>query len=191
MRLYAFGYGRQRYEKSWDLSQLSDPHELARLHLLLAANNLLSGNTRSLLEQSEREDEDITEKLYADYKELREQAPSDAWRSEPVASGEDAIRHAQKILDRVLFVAFAEDQALLPRATLRRAFEARNPFAPQPVWESFKGLFRQIDKGYKDPADSHLSIPAYNGGLFAEDTELDALIVPDFICEGFPQTRRL
>jgi hypothetical protein len=69
LRLYAFGYGRQRYE-TWELSRLNEPYELARLHLLLAAENLLSGDTRSLLEQSEREDEDITEKLYADYKSL-------------------------------------------------------------------------------------------------------------------------
>lgn len=184
LRLYAFGYGRQRYE-SWELRQLNEPKELARLHLLLAAENLLSGKTRSLLEQSEREDEDITEKLYTKYKELRERLIEALGDQNKLASGEDAIRHAQKILDRVLFVAFAEDQELLPRDTLLRAFEARNPFAPAPIWGNFKGLFRQIDKGYRDPVDGRLSIPAYNGGLFAEDTELDALIVPDLICEGF------
>ncbi|MGB6949123.1 MAG: hypothetical protein WBD84_07985, partial [Methyloceanibacter sp.] len=145
LRLYAFGYGRQRYE-SWDLNRASEPRELARIHLLLAADNLLSGKTRSLLQQSEREDEDITDKLYADYKELRERLIQ-TLGDQHLTSGEGAIRHAQKILDRVLFIAFAEDQGLLPRETLRRVFEARNPFAPQPVWENFKGLFRQIDKG--------------------------------------------
>jgi hypothetical protein len=83
----------------------------------------------------------------------------------------------------VLFVAFAEDQELLPRNTER--VRSCNPFAPQAIWENFKGLFRQIDKGYKDPTETRLSIPAYNGGLFAEDVELDALFVPDSICEGF------
>ncbi len=183
MRLYAFGYGRQRYE-SWDLRRLNEISELARFHRLLAADNLLSGRTRSLLAESDREDENITEKLYAEYKEIRETLVQTVANQSELSKRDRAVGHAQKILDRVLFVAFAEDQGLLPRETLRRAFEAQNQFAPQPVWENFKGLFRQIDKGYADPSPA-FSIPAYNGGLFAEDAELDALNVPDAICEGF------
>ena len=57
------------------------------------------------------------------------------------------IEHAQTILDRVLFVAFAEDRELLPAHTLAQAFDQRNPFSPQPIWENFKGLFRFIDQG--------------------------------------------
>ena len=183
LRLYAFGYGRQRYE-TFDLSRLSEPRELGRLHMLLAAENLLSDKTQSLLEQSEREDENITEKLYADYKGLRERLIQTISDRNPSANSEEAIGYAQKILDRVLFVAFAEDQGLLPREMLRRAFEARNDFSPLPVWENFKGLFRQIDKGFKDPLGK-FSVPAYNGGLFAEDAALDALEIPDSLCEGF------
>ena len=63
---YAFGYGRQRYE-SWDLSRLSDPHELARLHLLLAANNLFSGDTVLCSSKRTRRRGHYRE-LYADYR---------------------------------------------------------------------------------------------------------------------------
>ncbi len=119
LRLYAFGYGRDVYE-SWRLEQLDDPTELARFHMLLSADNLVNGETQRLLQASEREDKDITDKLYDDYRKLRTnliQTIADQNRS---ISGEEAIGHAQRILDRILFVAFAEDQALLPRGTLKR-----------------------------------------------------------------------
>jgi len=35
--------------------------------------------------------------------------------------------HLQIILDRILFIAFAEDKNLLPDNTLRQAFEMQNP----------------------------------------------------------------
>ncbi|WP_419594366.1 hypothetical protein [Thiolapillus sp.] len=47
------------------------------------------------------------------------------------------------------------------------------------MYENFKGLFKAIDQGNK-----HLGIPAYNGGLFAPDEALDALVVSDAVCES-------
>lgn len=169
LRLYAFGYGRNEYEV-WKLERLNDPDELARFHLLLSADNLLSGKTHELLKESAREDREITDSLYEDYKKLRANLIQTISDQNTSIAGEDAISHAQKILDRVLFIAFAEDTDLLPRNTLQRAFEARNEFNPQPVWKNFKGLFRQIDRGYKHPEGPALSIPAYNGGLFLPKT---------------------
>ena len=94
-------------------------------------------------------------------------------------------RHAvlaatQKILDRVLFTAFCEDRGLLPEAVLRRAYEHQDPFNPRPVWENFRGLFRSINAG-----NQTLQIPAYNGGLFADDPLIDRLSVPDGVCACF------
>ena len=92
----------------------------------------------------------------------------------------DAIALAQKILDRVLFVAFAEDTGLLPNNTLANAFTARDAYNPRPVWENFMGLFRAIDLGSEE-----LKIPRYNGGLFRPDEAINALKLPDDVCEGF------
>jgi hypothetical protein len=41
-------------------------------------------------------------------------------------------------------------------------------------------LFTAIDKG-----NARLKIPAYNGGLFAPDGQLDALTIGDALCEAF------
>jgi type I restriction-modification system DNA methylase subunit len=92
----------------------------------------------------------------------------------------NAIEHAQTILDRVLFIAFAEDNGLLPEETIRKALAQQNQFAPIALWEIFKGLFDAIDTG-NTPA----GIPAYNGGLFAPDAVLNSFHVPDELCREF------
>ncbi len=110
---------------------------------------------------------------------------SNASRSSAPRSSLPAPRllYTQKLLDRVLFVAFAEDRGLLPAETLRRAFAHRDPYNPRTQWETFKGLFQAIDGG-----SGALGIPGYNGGLFARDPGLDRLQVPD---EVFAEFKRL
>ncbi|MFC2952288.1 Eco57I restriction-modification methylase domain-containing protein [Marinicaulis aureus] len=179
LRLYGFGEGTVAYE-TFRLDRLTEPEEYARFMLLLGAENLLSGRTLELLKESRREDKDITDKLYKDYKSLRLKLLSAVQKANEDISPLDAIALAQKILDRVLFIAFAEDTSLLPRNTLATAFTARDPYNPRPVWENFKGLFRAIDLG-----SNELSIQQYNGGLFRQDNAIDSLELPDSICEGF------
>ncbi|MFH1495076.1 MAG: N-6 DNA methylase [Pseudomonadota bacterium] len=179
IRLYAVGHTRQIYER-FEILELADSDAAyRRFQLLLSADNLLSGNTIRLLQESAQAEKEITAKLYADYK---------TWRINLLISliqssgkpAEDLIEPVQKLLDRVLFVAFAEDRGLLPAKTLSQAFSHRDLYNPRPIWENFLGLFRAIDKG-----NQQLGIPAYNGGLFALDNVLDALPVSDKSCQMF------
>lgn len=179
IRLYAVGYGRKEYE-SFDLSDLRKPEHYTRFTLLLSAQNLLGGKTLSLLKESERAEKDITDQLYADYKILRRRLIDTIAKENPEKDPLDVIRYTQTILDRILFVAFAEDKGLLPDKTLEKAFETQNPFNPQPIWENFTGLFQAINKG-----NAALNIPGYNGGLFADDTDLNNLNISNELCEGF------
>lgn len=179
LRFYGFGEGTSAYEV-FRLDQLTDPEEYARFMLLLSAENLLSDRTSELLKESRREDKDITDNLYQDYKALRSKLLSAVRQADAKIAPLDAIAIAQKILDRVLFIAFSEDTGLLPDNTLESAFVARDPYNPRPVWDNFKGLFRAIDEG-----SSELKIPRYNGGLFRDDSAINDLSIPDDICEGF------
>lgn len=179
IRLYGFGEGTQTYEH-FDLAKLTDPVEYARLVLLLGADQLLTGRTQALLEESRKEDKDITNALYADYKTLRGNLIEAVRDNAPDIDPLETIAIGQKILDRVLFTAFAEDTGLLPNDILLKAYEHADPFNPKPVWDNFKGLFQSIDKGNKA-----LDVPPYNGGLFAADPAIDALELPDEVCEGF------
>lgn len=179
IRLYAYSEGRQFHE-AFDLAKLTDPAEYHRFMLLLAADNLLGGRTLELLAESRREDRDITARLYDDYRNLRSDLIGAVQTALPEGDPLEAIRLGQTILDRVLFIAFAEDNGLLPDNSLLSAFSHRDPYNPKPVWQNFCGLFQAIDRG-----NDELKIPRYNGGLFHPNPVIDALAIPDSICEGF------
>lgn len=179
IRLYSYAEGRQ-FHDSFDLAKLHDPAEYQRFMLLLSADNLLSGQTLAILEESRKEDRDITARLYADYRTLRSDLIGAVQTALPDGDPLESIRLGQTILDRVLFIAFAEDNGLLPDDSLLDAFQHNDPYHPKPVWQTFLGLFNAIDRG-----NDQLKIPRYNGGLFQPNATIDALAVPDHICEGF------
>ena len=179
IRLYATLHTRQVYER-FDILEMVDSDEAyQRFRLLLGADNLLTGKTAKLLAESAQEEKEITQSLYSDYKTWRIKLLIALMQSTS-RPAEDLIEPVQKLLDRVLFVAFAEDRCLLPERTLTQAFAHRDPYNPRPIWENFLGLFRAIDKG-----NPQLGIPAYNGGLFATDDVLDKLPVSDDSCRMF------
>ncbi len=62
---------------------------------------------------------------------------------------DNAIRIAQKLIDRIIFVAFCEDRKLLPENAIRDAWEKVAPFdrVTNPKWQNFLALFDSIDKG--------------------------------------------
>ncbi|MGI8982762.1 MAG: Eco57I restriction-modification methylase domain-containing protein [Pirellulaceae bacterium] len=95
-----------------------------------------------------------------------------------------AIRIAQKLLDRIIFIAFCEDRELLPENLLRDTEQDVRMYsrARNPQWESFLDLFTAIDKGAKGKRE----ISAFNGGLFADDPEINSLeLVADKWTNGF------
>ena len=89
---------------------------------------------------------------------------------------EASIGIAQKLLDRIVFVAFCEDRGLLPEESIRQAWRDTPPFTrvTNPRWRNFRELFRSVDEG--NPA---FGIPPYNGGLLQEDPEVDDLDLDD------------
>jgi hypothetical protein len=137
VRLYAIGRGRRDYEV-FDLSKLDDPALLKRFHMLLAEPNLLGSLTTSVLQGSLQEDKDITVALYRDYHSLRLRLIDVIHAEYPNADPDEVIRLAQKLLDRVLFIAFAEDTVLLPDNQLRSAVSFTNPYEPKPKWNYLK-----------------------------------------------------
>jgi Eco57I restriction-modification methylase len=179
IRLYAVGHTRQVYER-FDILELADSDAAyQRFRLLLAADRLLTGETVKLLRESALAEKAITQKLYSDYKTWRINLLVALMQSSGRAA-EALIEPVQTLLDRVLFIAFAEDRGLLPPKSLAHAWSHSDPYNPRPVWHNFQGLFRAIDQG-----NPGLGIPAYNGGLFAPDSALDEIKVPDDACRMF------
>lgn len=179
LRLYAISETSLVYEQFF-LRDLLDPAEYAKFYLLLSADNFLSGHTEDLLKESNTADKDISDKLYEDYKLLRENMLSYMISDNPDKAPKDLIQPAQKLLDRILFISFAEDKGLIPDNSIRKAYEHQDPYNPRPTYQNFIGLFNSVDKG-----NVTLGIPAYNGGLFAKDDTLDQLTISNELCEGF------
>jgi N-6 DNA Methylase len=179
IRLYAFGEGQLDYEVI-DLAKIDQPQELQRLQFLLSAEHLLGGKLADTLKASKQADKELSGTLYSDYQTLRIKLIEAVNTATNGADKVQAVNTAQKILDRVLFIAFAEDRDLLPRKSLEKAFNTQNDYDPHPVWRNFKGLFRAIDEGNKK-----LGISKYNGGLFKFDEQVDSLELDDGICHAF------
>lgn len=177
IRLYGFGRGRNAYER-FDLTKLHEPKEQDRLWLILAASNLLGGATDKLLRDTDTAYRDITNDLYVEYRKLRENLINYLSEGDPQVPALKAIEIAQKLLDRIIFIAFAQRTDLMDERLLERAAETTNSFAPQPLWRNFLGLFKAVDKG-----SDALRIPEYNGGLFANDPLADSIILPDHLAK--------
>lgn len=178
IRLYAVGHTRRVYER-FDLVEVADhPQHYQRLMLLLGADNLLGGRTAALLAESGQIEKQITRELYADYKRWRIQLITALAQANDLPPGA-LITPAQKLLDRILFVAFAQQRGLLPPNTLKSVHNDRG-WAELPKYDNYKSLFKAIDQGLPSRG-----IPPYNGGLFAPDSLLDSITVPNAACDVF------
>ncbi len=183
-RLYHKGSDQHTYER-FDIDALAgDEAALKKFLFLLGADRVVSAGGKchfeELLAASERVGRDLTKEYYLRYAEMREQAFEHLCRENPAVQQQQVLSATQKLLDRVLFCCFSEDRGLLPPQTVQKAYQHADPYNPRPVYENFRGLFRSIDAG-----NAALGIDAYNGGLFAADTLLDGLKVPDEVCRHF------
>ena len=126
------------------------------------------------------QEREITQALYRDYKALRQNLILGLHHQNPSVGFADLVRHAQKLIDRLLFIAFAESRNLLPKGSIAKAASHVDPYNPQPPWANFVALFCAVDKG-----NPYLKIPPYNGGLFAPDAALAQLKVSDTLVQNF------
>ncbi len=100
----------------------------------------------------------------------------------------EALRNAQKLLNRVIFIAFGETNGILPRHLMRDAYEFKNPYIDQPVWENYKAVFRWIRQGNSRHVPP---INDYDYSLFSEDPVLDQeLFVGDELCRQIKELNR-
>lgn len=176
-RLYERDSTKRAYEH-FTLQSLRDLDEFRRFYVLFNRNGLIEGlygerpRAERLLKQTNERQREVSDTLYDNYSQQRFSLIEFLHKQNhaPVM----AIEMAQRLFDRVIFIAFCEDRELLPEKTIRKAGETHGFYAvTNPRWQNFKNLFRFIDTG----SDPH-GIPRYNGGLFAPHP-VDDLELPD------------
>lgn len=119
----------------------------------------------------------IEKEFYVDYKKARLNLFAHLKENNPAKDEILLFNKSQKLLDRFIFVCFCEDMQLIPSSTFRRVLEqyqANRGGENGDLWGEVKKLFQSIDKG-----NPELEINKFNGGLFARDREMDALIIRD------------
>ncbi len=185
--------------EEFDLFTLTEK-QFELLYLCLAAENLLEHVPLKIKEASVVEEENITKKFYADYslfkrelfrdlvkKNLRNDVFRGQLLTEETSKADKNIKlllfkKSQKLIDRFLFIFFAEDRGLLPPNSTHRILDDWNKLkdldAAVPLYDRFKLYFNFLDTGRKGTAEK-AEIFAYNGGLFKPDGTLDSLKIDD------------
>ena len=159
-----------------------DYNNFCKLYLFLSKESIFNGITAKLKDESKIHEEDITGKLYKDYSVFKQQLFADLTKNNSSTDKLLLFHKSQKLLDRILFVLFAEDRGLLPPNAISRIIEQWEKLKEldeeKSLYSRFVKLFHHLDEGhkYKD-----YELPAYNGGLFKKDDVLDKLIISDSI----------
>lgn len=181
IRLYHRDKGTLSYEE-FALQELRERSRFNEFYCLFERGGLLpSGIGRrpralDLLHKTQERQKEVGDELYSSY-QLRRLRLIEHLKIEHEKSLDAAIRIAQKLLDRIIFIAFCEDRGLLPEKCLEKAYKELPPFSKvtNPRWHNFLGLFNHVDRGGNA---IHLE-RGYNGGLFAPDPEIDDLDLED------------
>lgn len=156
--------------------------EFSILWLCLQSDNLIGNTPLKAKEESIVVEENITKTLYKDYSSFKHELWQNVCKNDPEKDQLLLFKKTQKLLDRFLFIFFAEDSGLLPPNSIIRMVERYNILIEQdahkPLYEIFKQYFGYINTG-RDGKTRQDDIFAYNGGLFLPDDELDNFKVDD------------
>ncbi len=156
--------------------------EFTTLWLCLHSDNLLDNIPAKIKAESVVKEEDITKNLYKEYSTFKQELWQDIVKLNPNGDPLQFYKKTQKLIDRFLFIFFAEDAGLLPPNSISRMVERwqmlKDEDAYKPLYDIFKQYFGYINTGRpgKTPQDE---IFAYNGGLMLEDEILESITISD------------
>lgn len=164
--------------------------EFEIFYLCLAKENILANKPLSIKEASVVEEENITKKFYGDYSIFKRELYRDLVKQNrnnvlltdlPEKTSKLILfKKSQKLIDRFLFILFAEDRGLLAPNSINTVLKEWKSLADLdvevPLYDRYKQYFGYLDTGRKG-TDKKEEIFAYNGGLFQPDAILDAVII--------------
>ncbi|WP_299012271.1 N-6 DNA methylase [uncultured Polaribacter sp.] len=154
------------------------------LYLILHKESIFSNLPIKLKKETQFHEKEISEELYKDYSRFKDKLFHNLIENHPDNDKLLLFKKSQKLLDRFLFILFAEDSGLLPPNSVSRIIKRfdilKEEDAYKPIYEIFKQYFGYMNIGRPGKKESD-NIPAYNGGLFYEDLLLDNLKIDDEI----------
>jgi len=152
------------------------------LYALLNQQSLENHEIQRLKKNSKSQDE-ITKEIYKEYSAFRLKLLNNLIEKNPTLSREEVFESANKLLDRYMFILFAEDRGLIPAnsidAIINKYKNDKQWGDNRPLYDYYKKYFDYIDVG-----NVEINIPMYNGNLFKPDAQLEALIIDDHIIKA-------
>ncbi|HZL38302.1 MAG TPA: DNA methyltransferase [Tepidisphaeraceae bacterium] len=184
IRLYHKSHPQRAYDE-FTVGDFLDPVRVREFYYVFEKQGLLgtrTGNTYAepravkLLNRTQNQQREVGDKLYNYYSRQREHLIGELMDRNGM-SQDLAIHAAQRLLDRIIFMAFCEDRGLLPPKLIESTWKNVAPLAraTNPRWRNFLDAFHAIDQGH-----ARLDLPkGYNGGLFKHDPLVDELDLDD------------
>lgn len=150
------------------------------LYLCLSSESIEKGIPKKVKEESLSQEDTITKKLYNDYSLFKRELHKNLVQLNPQYDSLTLFKKSQKLLDRFLFLLFAEDRQLLPPNSVRLILtdwkDLQERDVEIPLYDRFKKYFGYLNTGYKG---KRYDVFAYNGGLFKPDEILDTILIDD------------
>ena len=174
--------------------------DFARLWICLAYENIAKNLPKQIKAASLTNEDQITNALYKDYSNFKRDLFEDILKNNPkpdtdalsviARRNDEAIqtenwelllfKKTQKLLDRLLFIFFAEDRGLLPPNSIMLIINQWEKLKEldeyQPFYDRLKKYFGYMNTGFQG---KNYEVFAYNGGLFKPDEILDGLTISD------------
>jgi len=167
--------------------------EFELLYICLSYDSIAKGLPKQIKDESVSQEALITKKLYNDYSVFKSELYHSLVKLNPQYEPLELFKKSQKLLDRFLFIFFAEDRQLLPTNLIFRINkewqQLREMRIEVSLYDRYKIYFNDLDQGAKVslPAFSQTAskqkeefqIYAYNGGLFKHDDLLNDVKIDD------------
>lgn len=183
--------------REWDIFHMKED-DFRELYLCLAWEQVAHGIAIQMKGESVSSEEQITKALYKDYSQFKRVLFADILAQNPTPEGRETkdwqlllFKKTQKLLDRLLFIFFAEDCGLLPPNSMVKIIDQWIELQEKydeyfPLYDRIKKYFGYMNTGHQG---KQYEIFAYNGGLFKPDEILDNIKITDNVLAE--HTRRL
>jgi type I restriction-modification system DNA methylase subunit len=163
--------------EEFDLFELNR-EQFDLLYLILSRDSVFSDLPSKLKSETKFHEESISNKLYKDYSVFKRKLYDNMVKNAPAVDKLTLFKKSQKLIDRFLFILFAEDRGLLPPNSISRIISRFDILKSEDAYKPLYDICRQFF-GYLNAGNEKEGIPAYNGGLFLPDEILDTLKIDD------------
>lgn len=164
--------------------------EFKVIYAILSKESLENDIPLILQSKSISKEEEISKEFYKIYSTFKKELFQNLIKKNPQFDKLNLFKKSQKLIDRFLFLFFAEDRNLLPPNSVRLILDDWEDLKERdvhiPLYDRFKKYFEYLNKGYKG---KRYDVFPYNGGLFKNDDMLDDCEIDDILL--FEHTNKL